>query len=90
LASGELVLDVLDRAGGVVHVHVGRRDNLFAGSHVHALAAHAPDADEGKADFFIGSVGPRHGCGTDQQRGGRRRAGLEKSSTGNWIAHGAR
>ena len=83
LRVGELVLDLLDRAGGVVHIHVGRRDNLLAGSHVHALAAHAADADEGKADLLVGGVGAGHGRGADQQRSGRCCAGLEKSSTGD-------
>jgi hypothetical protein len=88
LRVGEPVLDVLDRAGGVVNIHVGRRDNLLAGGHAHALAAHAADANECKADLLIGRVGAGHGRRADQHRGRRCRAGPEKFSTGDWIAHG--
>ena len=88
LRVGEPALDVLDRVGSVVEIHVGRRDNLLAGGHAHALATHAADADECKPDLLIGRVGAGHGRRADQHGGRHRCASLEKFSTGDWIGHG--
>jgi hypothetical protein len=89
LRVGKLLLDALDRAGSVVGIHVGRRDNLLAGGRAHPLPAHAADADKCKADLFVGRIGAGHGRRADQHGSRRRRcASLKNSSTGDCSAHG--
>ena len=66
--------EMLQRANGrhtvpqifVGDLHVGGCDDLLAGSHVHAFAAHTADADKCKADLLVSGVSAGHGRGTDQ------------------------